>query len=264
MVDHPDCGNAVIAGGADIFYPELGGRAVHLHALLINTIPMPLLSVIIPVYNEESTLEKVINIINAVDIDKEIIVVNDASTDRTRQILENLKLPNLRLFSHSKNQGKGAAFRTGLKQAKGEVIIIQDADLEYDPNDYLKLVPPIINNQADMVLGARFTKGYMGLRAHQWGNQVLTALHNFLFGDSLNDLYTCYKAARKEVFQDMELKSDGFSIEQEIMAKAARKKLRIIEVPIEYHPRSYAEGKKIRYHDAFKVILRMIRIRFFE
>ena len=263
MVDHPDCGDAFTIRGADIFYPELGGSAVYLHAFLINTITMPLLSVIIPVYNEENTVEKVIDVINAVDIDKEIIVVNDASTDRTGEILENLKMPNLKLFSHPRNLGKGAAFRTGLKAAAGKIVIIQDADLEYNPYDYLKLLPPILNNQADMVLGARFIKGYSGLKMHRMGNRVLTALHNLLFRDNLNDLYTCYKTARKEVFQDMELKSDGFSIEQEIMAKAARRKLRVMEVPIGYHPRSYAQGKKIRYHDAFKVILRMIRVRFF-
>lgn len=223
---------------------------------------MPLLSVIVPVYNEEKTIAKIISLIDSVGIDKEIIAVDDASGDRSLEILRGISLPCLRVIAHPRNMGKGAAFRTGLDNAKGEIVIIQDADLEYDPRDYLKLIPPILNNQADMALGARFSEGYTGLRLHQLGNRVLTALHNLLFGGRLNDLYTCYKAARREVFQGLGLKSDGFSIEQEIMAKAARKKLRIIEVPIEYHPRSYADGKKIRYYDAFKVILRMLRVRF--
>ena len=223
---------------------------------------MPLLSVIVPVYNEEKTIAKIIGLIDSLKIDKEIIAVDDASCDKSREILDGLNLPCLRIISHRRNMGKGAAFRTGLNNARGEIVIIQDADLEYDPRDYLKLIPPILDNRADMALGARFTKGYAGLKMHQWGNRALTALHNLLFGDKLNDLYTCYKAARREVFQALELKSDGFSIEQEIMAKAAKKKLRVIEVPIEYHPRSYSEGKKIRYYDAFKVILRMIRVRF--
>ena len=223
---------------------------------------MPLLSVIIPVYNEENTVEKVINVINAVDIDKEIIVVNDASTDRTGEILENLKLPNLKLFSHPRNLGKGAAFRSGLKQAVGEVVIIQDADLEYDPNDYLKLVPPIINNQADMVLGVRFSRGYKGLFMHRLGNQFLTGLHNLLYASRLNDVYTCYKVARRGIYNSLDLEADGFSLEQEIISKAIRRKLRILEIPIAYHPRGYAQGKKIRYYDAFKIIIRMIRSRF--
>lgn len=207
-------------------------------------------------------MEKVINIINAIDVDKEIIVVNDASTDRTGEILENLKLPNLRLFSHPRNLGKGAAFRSGLKQASGEVVIIQDADLEYDPNDYLKLVAPIINNQADMVLGIRFSRGYKGLFMHRLGNQFLTGLHNLLYASRLNDVYTCYKAARRGIYNSLDLEADGFSLEQEIVSKAIKRKLRILEIPIVYHPRTYAQGKKIRYYDAFKIIVRMIRSRF--
>lgn len=223
---------------------------------------MPILSVIIPVYNEENTVEKVINVINAVDIDKEIIVVNDASTDRTGEILENLKLPNLKLFSHPRNLGKGAAFRSGLRQASGEVVIIQDADLEYDPKDYLRLVPPIISNQADMVLGVRFSRGYKGLFMHRLGNQFLTGLHNLLYASRLNDVYTCYKVARRGIYNSLDLEADGFSLEQEIVGKAIKRKLRIMEVPIAYHPRTYAQGKKIRYYDAFKIIIRMIRSRF--
>lgn len=223
---------------------------------------MPLLSVIIPVYNEESTVEKIIKIIDAVDIDKEIVVVNDASTDNTQSIIDSLKLPRLKLFSHPRNLGKGAAFRTGLKEAHGEIVIIQDADMEYDPNDYSKLIAPIVNNQADMVLGIRFSREYKGLFMHRLGNQFLTGLHNVLYGSALNDVYTCYKAAPRRIYESMDLEADGFSLEQEIVGKAIKRKLRIMEVPIAYHPRTYAQGKKIRYYDAFKIIIRMIRSRF--
>lgn len=223
---------------------------------------MPVLSIIIPVYNEENTVEKIIKIIDSVDIDKEIVVVNDASTDRTQGILEDLKLPNLKLFSHPRNLGKGAAFRTGLKNSSGEIVIIQDADMEYNPCDYLKLVPPIIDNRSDMVLGVRFSKGYKGLLMHRLGNLFLTGLHNILYGSRLNDVYTCYKVAKRDTFISLDLKADGFSLEQEIVSKALRRKLRIQEIPIAYHPRSYSQGKKIRYYDAFKIIVRMFVGRF--
>lgn len=223
---------------------------------------MPLLSVIIPVYNEEKTVEKIVGIIDAIDIDKEIIIVNDASTDKTQEILEKLKLPDLKIFSHRANRGKGAAFKTGLLNATGEIVIIQDADLEYDPHDYPRLLSPIINGYADLVLGVRFSKGYKGLLMHRLGNLFLTGLHNFLYGSKLSDVYTCYKAARRGIYNSLALEADGFSLEQEIVSKALRRKLRIQEIPIAYHPRSYSQGKKIRYYDAFKIIVRMIRSRF--
>lgn len=223
---------------------------------------MPLLSVIIPVYNEEKTVGKIVGVIEAIDIDKEIIIVNDASTDKTREILQDLKLPNLKIFSHSANRGKGAAFKTGLLNASGEIVIIQDADLEYDPHDYPRMLAPIIHGDADLVLGIRFSKGYKGLLMHRLGNLFLTGLHNFLYGSKLSDVYTCYKAARRGVYNSLALEADGFSLEQEIVSKALRRKLRIREIPIAYHPRSYSEGKKIRYYDAFKIIVRMMRSRF--
>lgn len=223
---------------------------------------MPLLSVIIPVYNEEKTVEKIVGIIDAIDIDKEIIIVNDASTDKTQGILEKLKIPGLKIFSHPANRGKGAAFKTGLMNASGEIVIIQDADLEYDPHDYPGMLAPIINGYADLVLGVRFSKGYKGLLMHRLGNLFLTALHNFLHGSKLSDVYTCYKAARRAVYNDLSLESEGFSLEEEIVSKALIKKLRIQEIPIAYYPRTYAQGKKIRYYDALKIIVRMIRSRF--
>lgn len=222
---------------------------------------MPLLSVIVPVYNEEKTLEKILSRIDSVKIDKEIIAVNDDSTDKSKDILERLHIPGLRVISHPKNLGKGAAFRTGLKNARGEIVIIQDADLEYDPQDYRKLIQPILDNQADLALGVRFTKGYKGLFAHQLGNRFLTSFINILYGSRLSDTYTCYKAARREIFNKFSLTSNDFGIDQEIVAKSLRAQLRISEVPIAYHPRSYAEGKKIRYYDAFKVIVQMLKLR---
>ncbi len=222
----------------------------------------PLLSVIIPVYNEEKTIRQILEKIEAIDIDKEIIVVNDASSDKTAEILGSLRLAHIKIYTHNANQGKGNAFRTGLKNSRGDIVIIQDADLEYDPSEYYKLIGPVIDNRADLVLGARFTMGYHGLIAHRIGNRFLTNFLNLLYGSDFNDVYTCYKAARREVFNSFNLKSNDFALEQEIVAKALKMKLRITEIPISYYPRSYAEGKKIRYHDAVVGIIQMLRLRF--
>ena len=223
---------------------------------------MPLLSVIIPVYNEEKTIGQILKKIEAINIDKEIIVVNDASSDKTAETLNSLKFSNLKIYTHNINLGKGSAFRTGLKKSCGDIVIIQDADLEYDPGDYYKLIEPIISNQTDLVLGARFTEGYHGLFAHRLGNRFLTNFLNILYGSNLNDVYTCYKAARRGVFNSFKLKSNDFALEQEIIAKALRMRLRIREIPVAYYPRSYSQGKKIRYYDGFKVILQMLKLRF--
>lgn len=223
---------------------------------------MPLLSVIVPVYNEEKTIGKILNIINEVKIDKEIIAVDDCSSDRSKDILEKLNILGLRIISHPNNLGKGAAFRTGLEAAKGDIIIIQDADLEYNPNDYFKLIAPLINNEADLVLGARFLKDYKGLFLHRQGNRFLTGLINMLYGVRLNDVNTCYKAARRETFNKFDLKSKDFSIEQEIIIKAIKNKLRIKEVSIEYHPRTYSKGKKIKASDGLKMALQTLCLRF--
>lgn len=223
---------------------------------------MPLLSVIIPVYNEEKTIGRIVQKISSLNIDKEIIVVNDASIDKTGEILNSLKLPNIKIFSHNSNLGKGAAFITGLKNSSGEIVVIQDADLEYDPCDYPRLIPAIIHNQADLVLGVRFTKGYKGLLAHQLGNRLLTGILNILYGSHLSDTYTCYKVARKSLFDSFNLSSNDFGIDQEIISKALKAKIKIKEVPVSYHPRSYSEGKKIRFYDAFKIIVEIVKLRF--
>ena len=223
---------------------------------------MPLLSVIVPVYNEAKTVRQILEKINSVDIDKEIIVVDDGSYDGTEKILRDIKYNNLKIIHHSSNRGKGAAFLTGLFHAQGDFVIIQDADLEYEPNDYLKLMEVIKENNADIVLGARFKKGYHGLFIHRFGNRLLTGLLNLLFDLKLNDCFTCYKLFRRDTINLLNLKEKSFTIETEIVAKAAKKGLSIIEVPISYYPRPYSEGKKIRCKDGIRAIRTIIKYRF--
>lgn len=225
---------------------------------------MPLLSVIVPVYNEIRTIRQILERIDSVPVDKEVIVVNDGSCDGTDMVLNNIKYGNLRVIHHSSNRGKGAAFLTGLSQAKGEFIIIQDADLEYEPGDYLKLIEAIRENNADIILGARFKMGYSGLFLHRLGNRLLTTLLNILFGIKINDCLTCYKLFRRDVINALNLHEQSFTIETEIVAKAAKRKLLIMEVPISYHPRSYREGKKIRCKDGIQAIKTIFKYRFKE
>ncbi|MBU4346036.1 MAG: glycosyltransferase family 2 protein [Candidatus Omnitrophica bacterium] len=222
---------------------------------------MPLLSVIVPVYNEAKTIRQILAKINAVDIDKEIVLVDDGSCDGTEKILRDIKYNNLKVIHHSSNRGKGAAFLTGLTQARGEFIIIQDADLEYEPNDYLKLMEAIKEDKADIVLGARFKEGYHGLFIHKLGNRFLTGLLNLLFHIRLNDCFSCYKLFRRDTISMLNLKEQSFTIEIEIVAKAAKAGLRIIEIPIAYHPRTYAEGKKIRAKDGIRAIGTILKYR---
>ncbi|MFA5157537.1 MAG: glycosyltransferase family 2 protein [Candidatus Omnitrophota bacterium] len=222
---------------------------------------MPLLSVIVPVYNEENTIRQIIEKVRCVNIDKEIIIVDNSSTDGTHEILRDLRYDNLKIIYHSTNRGKGASFMTGLSNASGEYVITQDADLEYDPNDYLALFEAIKNGEADLVLGARFFKGYHGLLMHRAGNRFLTFALNFLFGADLNDYATCYKLARREVFNSLGLKAASFDIDVEIICKALRRGLRIKEAHASYRPRSYREGKKIRFGDAFQAIFAMLKYR---
>ncbi len=225
---------------------------------------MPLLSVIVPVYNEANTIRQIIEKINAVGIDKEIVVVDNSSTDGTDKILRLMRLDNLKIIHHSSNRGKGAAFLTGLDNATGEFVIIQDADLEYDPDDYLKLLSVMQGGNLDMVLGARFFKGYQGLLIHRMGNRFLTFILNILFGSRLNDYATCYKLARRSTLVDLKLRASGFDIEVEIICNALKRKLRIREEHISYHPRTYKEGKKIRFRDAFWAVFHMVKYRFVD
>jgi len=223
---------------------------------------MPLLSVIVPVYNEAKTIKLILEKINSVNIDKEIIVVDDGSTDGTEAILEAIKYPDLKIVHHVRKRGKGAAFLTGLASSVGEFVIIQDGDLEYDPNDYLKLIEAIQNSGADMVLGARFLKGYYGLLMPRLGNQWLTAIINFLFGSRLNDYFTCYKLAKRSTWNDLNLKAAGFDIEVEIICSILKNNKNLLEVPVTYRPRTYQEGKKIKWKDGLSAIFYMFKYRF--
>lgn len=223
---------------------------------------MPLLSVIIPAYNEAGTIRELLERVHSVDVDKEIIVVDDASSDGTAKILREIKYDNLKVIHHTTNRGKGAAFLTGLTNASGEFVIIQDADLEYDPGEYLKLMEAIRQDKADIVLGTRFKDGYRGLLMHRLGNRFLTGLLNLLFGTRLSDSFTCYKLFRRETINSLNLREESFTIEIEIVAKAAKTALRITEVPVSYRPRSYSEGKKIRCLDGMRAIAAVFKYRF--
>ena len=221
-----------------------------------------MLSVIIPAYNEEKAVEAIISQVNNLPIEKEIIVVNDCSKDRTATILRSLAFNNLKVIHHVSKRGKGAAVRTGLENAIGEFVIIQDADLEYDPNDYLKLLEAIKNQGVDIVLGARFTEGYHGILLLKAGNRFLTGLMNILFGVKLSDCFTCYKLMRRESILGLGLESNSFDIEIEILTKAIKKKMRILELPVSYNPRSYKEGKKIKIRDGLWAVMRILYFRF--
>lgn len=227
---------------------------------------MPQLSVIIPVYNEAKTIRQILAEINSVNIDKEIIVVDNYSRDGTQDILQDIlkkkELEAVKIIYHSYNKGKGVSVREGINEASGELVVIQDADLEYDPREYLNLMRPILEERADIVLGARFMVGHTGLILHRLGNRFLTGLLNILFKCHLNDYATCYKMARKSIFASLNLESTSFDIEAEIICKALKKHLRIVEVPISYYPRSYAEGKKIRWFDGLETIISILKYRF--
>ena len=222
---------------------------------------MPVLSVIVPVYNEAKTIRQILEKIESVNIDKEIIVVDDGSLDGTARILGDIKYYNLKIIYHSTNRGKGAAVLTGLANTVGEFVIIQDADLEYEPQEYIKLMEEIRKDDVDVVLGVRFTKGYHGLLIPRLGNRFVTTMLNILFGSQLNDFLTCYKLLRRNTLVSLNLKSQSFNIETEIITKVLKRKLRIKQVPITYHPRSYAEGKKIRVLDGMHAIACIIKYR---
>lgn len=226
------------------------------------------LSVVVPVFNEEATVETLLRRVISVEIPKEVIVVDDASTDETPAILTGLlEDPELAgvvtLLTHPQNRGKGAAIRTALEQVSGEVVIIQDADLEYDPREFPNLLEPILDGRADVVYGSRFLGGPHRVFYfwHFVGNKLLTLLSNMLTNLNLSDMETCYKAFKTEVFREISLRSDGFDFEPEVTIKLAKKGFRIYETPISYSGRSYAEGKKIGWKDGFRTLWALIRFR---
>lgn len=226
------------------------------------------LSVIIPVFNEKNTIEEIISRVQTVDVglQKEIIIIDDCSQDGTRQVLENLVEDNIKIYFHSKNQGKGAALRTGFLKAEGDIILIQDADLEYDPREYSILLEPILDGRADAVYGSRFLGGPHRVLFfwHYVGNKMLTTLSNIVSNLNLTDMETCYKVFKKEILEKISLKSKRFGFEPEITLKLAKLKCRIYEVPISYSGRDYTEGKKIGWKDGIAAFFHIIRFKFFK
>ncbi|MFH0826798.1 MAG: glycosyltransferase family 2 protein [Candidatus Omnitrophota bacterium] len=226
------------------------------------------LSLIMPVYNEKNTILKSAEKVLKLNFLKELIIVDDGSTDGTKEILEKENLGSkVKKHFHEKNLGKGAALRTGFKVATGEIIAIQDSDLEYDPEEFIELTTPIVKGVADVVYGSRLTgakpqRVYMFW--HKVGNTFLSLVTNILYNTTLSDMETCYKVFRREVIEGMKLESSGFSIEPELTAKILKKNLRIYEIPISYYGRTYKEGKKIRWTHGFGALWTIIKYRFID
>jgi len=225
------------------------------------------LSVVIPVYNEKETILKIIDKVLQLDFVKEIVVVDDGSKDGTVELLgEAVFDGRVRIFFHDRNRGKGAALRTGFGHVTGEIVAVQDADLEYDPNEFAEMIKPILEGVADVVYGSRLSGGKpqrVHLFWHKLGNGLLTFLTDLLYNTTLSDMETCYKMFRKNVIETIRIRSDGFSVEPELTAKICKnKQWRVYELPISYYGRSYAEGKKISWKHGFSALWALLKYRF--
>ena len=224
-----------------------------------------LLSVIVPVYNERPTVAEVIRRIRAVEVplDVEVIVVDDGSSDGTDKILAALGDSTVRVITHPHNRGKGAAIRTGMEAVRGDLVLVQDADLEYDPDDWLRLLDPILRGKALVVYGSRFTGERKNMLPLHWiGNRLLSLITNVLYSSTLSDMETCYKLFDRRVLEGLTIESDRFEFEPEITAKVMRRGYRIYEVPISYAGREVSEGKKITWRDGFGAVKALIKFRF--
>ncbi len=227
------------------------------------------LSVVVPVYNEKDTILEILSRVgNVRGIEKEIILVDDASTDGTIEVLKELKQsqPDLKVFFHETNQGKGAALRTGFEHTTADYVIVQDADLEYDPQDYHKLIRALGENKAEVVYGSRFSGNYKDMTSlHYFGNKLLTLLTNVMFGVLLTDMETCYKLIPGDFARSIDIKSNRFNFEPEITAKILKSGMKIVEVPISYKGRAFAEGKKlITWKDGIAAVCTLIKFRFMD
>jgi len=223
------------------------------------------LSIIIPVFNEEATVKEIIDRCRALALDTEIVVVDDGSSDGTRDVLAKENgADGITVCYHEKNRGKGAAIRTGVEKCTGDIVVIQDADLEYMPEEFPALVQPIVDGYADVVYGSRFLGTHRVFKVvHYFGNKFLTLVTNVLYDTMLTDMETCYKAFRAAVIKNVDIKSDRFNFEPEITAKVFKqKKLRVYEMPISYHGRDYDEGKKITWFDGIPALWALIKYRF--
>ena len=226
------------------------------------------LSIVMPVYNEKDTIERIISRVMSVDVglEKELVIVDDFSQDGTRDILAKLNNPEIKVFFHPENLGKGSALQTGFSKAAGDIVLVQDADLEYDPDEYPILLHPILDGRADVVYGSRFLSGPHRVLFfwHSVGNKLLTTFSNMLSNLNLTDMETCYKVFKKPVLDKIELNSKRFGFEPEVTIKISKMKVRIYEVPISYSGRDYSEGKKIGWKDGFAAIFHLIRYKFFS
>jgi glycosyltransferase involved in cell wall biosynthesis len=233
--------------------------------------PFAMLSVVVPVYNERDTLAEIVRQIRAVDLDalglrKEIVLVDDGSTDGTRDLLPGLaELPGVRVLLQPRNRGKGAAVRAGIEKARGDLILVQDADLEYDPRDYPVLLRPILEGRSKVVYGSRFLGEHKAMYFwHQVGNKTLTTIANILYDSTMTDMETCYKLCTAEVARSFTLREKRWGFDPEFTAKILKRGHRIYEVPISYNGREFEEGKKISWRDAFVVVGALLRYRFTE